>query len=270
MIRIDDGGRRSFSRRKALLVTLAAAPFGCRRSRPGIAASAEAGAAQPWGGLKVARVSSMRDDERGGSAVVVLHGWGAAGDDLVPLAEALNRPGVRFFVPAAPLPEMGGGRAWWHLDPNTRPPHAYSDQVPAGFQPTPDVLAARAAVQALIATIIERHAPASVALVGFSQGAMLAIDVALAGAPLVDRVAALSSVLLVDSVPALTAPHATRPRFLLSHGRQDPVLPFAGGSRAKELLEQHGFSVTWRPFDGGHEIPRPVLADVDRFLFPPP
>ena len=97
---------------------------------------------------------------------------------------------------------------------------------------------------------------------------MLSIDVALAGAPGVDRVVAMSGVLLVDSVPALTAPHATKPRFLLSHGRQDPVVPFAGGTRAKELLEKHGFAVTWRPFDGGHEIPPPLLADVERFLFP--
>ena len=215
------------------------------------------------------RVSGMREDERGGQAVVVLHGWGAPGDDLVPLAEALKRPGVRFFVPAAPLPEMGGGRAWWHLDPNTRPPHASTDQLPPGFRPTPDVIAARAAVQALIATVVDVYAPTSIALVGFSQGAMLSIDVALAGAPGVDRVAAMSGVLLVDSVPALTAPHPTKPRFLLSSGRQDPVVPFASGTRAKELLEQHGFDVTWRPFDGGHEIPRPVLADVERFLFPP-
>ena len=135
MLRIDAAGDASFSRRKALLGTLAAAPFGCRRS--GMAASDEAREILAWGGLKVARVSSMRDDDRGGSAVVVLHGWGAPGDDLVPLAEALNRPGVRFFVPAAPLPEMGGGRAWWHLDPNTRPPHADTDQVPAGFRGTP-------------------------------------------------------------------------------------------------------------------------------------
>ena len=102
------------------------------------------------------------------------------------------------------------------------------------------MLAARAAVQGLIATIIDRHAPTSVALVGFSQGAMLAIDVALAGAPPVDRVAAMSSVLLVDSVPALTAPHATRPRFLLSHGRRDPVLSFAAGSRAKDCWSNTG------------------------------
>jgi phospholipase/carboxylesterase len=225
-------------------------------------------AAQLWGGLKVARVSDMREDERGGSAVVVLHGWGAPGDDLVPLAEALQRPGVRFFVPAAPLPEMGGGRAWWHLDPNARPPHASTDQLPPGFRPNPAVVAVRAAVQTLLATVVDRYAPASLALAGFSQGAMLSIDVALAGAPGVDLVVAMSGVLLMDSVSALTAPHPTRPRFLLTHGRRDPVVPFPNGDRCRELLEKHGFSVTWRPFDGGHEIPPPVLADVVRFLFP--
>ncbi len=190
------------------------------------------------------------------------------GTILVPLAEALGRPGVRFFVPAAPLPEMGGGRAWWHLDPNARPPHAATDQLPPGFQPNPAVVAARAAVQGLLATVADRYAPTAVALVGFSQGAMLSIDVALAGAPAVDLVVALSGVLLMDSVSALTAPHPSRPRFLLTHGRRDPVVAFSNGDRARELLEKHGFSVTWRPFDGGHEIPRPVLADVDRFLFP--
>jgi phospholipase/carboxylesterase len=225
-------------------------------------------AAQLWGGLNVARLSDMGEDERGGSAVVVLHGWGAPGDDLVPLAEALQRPGVRFFVPAAPLPEMGGGRAWWHLDPNARPPHASTDQLPRGFQPTPAVVAARVAVQGLVATVVDRYAPTTMALVGFSQGAMLSIDVALAGAPGVDLVVAMSGVLLIDSVPALTAPHPSKPRFLLSHGRRDPVVPFSSGSGAKDLLENHGFPVIWRPFDGGHEIPLPVLADVERFLFP--
>ncbi len=227
----------------------------------------DAGGPRPWGGLKVVRVSGMRDDERGGTGVVLLHGWGAPGDDLVPIAEALNRPGVRFFIPAGPLPEMGGGRAWWHLDPTTRPPHAAADELPAGFRPTPEVVAARVAVQALVATVIDRHAPATLALVGFSQGGMLSIDVALAGTPGVERVVAMSGLLLVDSVPGLRTPPASKPRFLLSHGRHDPVVPFAAAARAKELLEKHGFPVTWRPFDGGHEIPPPVLSDLERFLF---
>jgi phospholipase/carboxylesterase len=226
-------------------------------------------AAQTWGGLDVVQLSGMRDGERGGRAVVVLHGWGAAGDDLVPLAQAFVRPGARLFVPAGPLPVIGGGRAWWHLDPEVRPPHAQSDQVPAGFRATPEVVAARAAVQGLIATIVDRHASESVSLVGFSQGAMLSLDVALAGAPRLDGVVAMSGLLLADSVPALTAPRATRPRFLLSNGRYDQTVPFAGGNRAREMLEAHGFSVTWRPFEGGHEIPAPLLAEMDRFLFSP-
>src|SRR5262249_28219662 len=156
--------------------------------------------------------------------------------------------------PAAPLPEVGGGRAWWHFDPDTRPPHAYGDELPPGFRPTPALLAARAAVQGVIATAVGAYAPATVSLAGFSQGAMLAMDVALAGAPGVERVAALSGLLLMDSILALASPHAARPRFLLAHGRHDVVVPFAGGARAKEVLEKHGFSVTWRPFDGGHEI----------------
>jgi phospholipase/carboxylesterase len=265
---LEEGHRRSFSRRSALLATLASAPLACRRSSARLAASSDAGAAQPWGGLSVVRVSSMRDDERGGTAVIVLHGWGAPGDDLVPVAEALERPGARFFVPAAPLPEIGGGRAWWHLDPHSRPPHAASDRVAPEFRPSPPVAAARTAVQGLIATVVDRYAPETVALLGFSQGAMLSIDVALAGTPAVARVVAMSGVLLVDSVPALIASHAVKPRFLLSHGRQDPVVPFASGTRGKELLEAHGFPVTWRPFDGGHEIPPPVLAEAERFLFP--
>jgi len=267
-VQSDIDERRSFSRRSALLATLTAAPLGCSRARRTLAAPGDAASSTP-GGLEVARVSGMRDDERGGAAVIVLHGWGAPGDDLVPLAQELNRPGVRFFVPAAPLPEVGGGRAWWHFDRGDRPPHADSDQLPAGFKPTPALLAARAAVQALITTVVERHAPESVALVGFSQGAMLSIDVALAGTPRVDRVVAMSGLLLVDSVSALNAPRPSRPRFLLSHGRQDPVVPFSGGSRAKELLEKHGFPVTWRPFDGGHEIPPSILVEVSRFLFSP-
>ena len=165
-------------------------------------------------------------------------------------------------------PRIGGGRAWWHLDPDTRPPHAQTDALAPGFRPTPAVVASRSAVQGLLGTIVNRYAPTTVALVGFSQGAMLAIDVALSGTPAVQRVVALSGVVLVDSVPALRSPAVTRPAFFLANGRQDPVVPFEGGSRAKALLEAHGFSVTWRPFAGGHGIPEPLLAEVDRFLFP--
>src|SRR5687767_3850191 len=65
--------------------------------------------------LQVATVTDMKESERGGVAVVLLHGWGAAGDDLVPLARRVARPRSRFFMPAGPLTRGPSGRAWWHL-----------------------------------------------------------------------------------------------------------------------------------------------------------
>jgi len=73
------------------------------------------------GGLKV-RLTGGTDGRGGGAGpvVVLLHGWGAPGDDLVPLGSEIDAPpGARFVFPEAPLPlQMGIGdsRAWWMLD----------------------------------------------------------------------------------------------------------------------------------------------------------
>jgi phospholipase/carboxylesterase len=221
-----------------------------------------------WGGLDLVATGPAGQGQSGGDAVVLLHGWGAPGDDLVPLAEALERPGVRWFVPAGPLPEIGGGRAWWHLDPGLRPPHAWNDRIPEGHAENPQVLAARAAVQELLRAIVLRHAPDRLMVAGFSQGAMLALDVALAGDPAVDRVAALSGVMLVDSLPLLHAARARAPEVLVAHGRHDPVLAFVGGEHLQRILREHDFPTTWLPFDGGHEIPDPIIRALAAFLFP--
>ncbi len=102
---------------------------------------------------------------------------------------------------------------------------------------------------------------------GFSQGAMLSLDVALAADPPVDRVIAMSGLLLADSLAGLEAERASRPAIFVSHGRADPVLPFSEGERAKNLLAKRGFDVTFRPFDGGHQIPAPIVEAVSSCLF---
>ena len=208
----------------------------------------------------------MRDDERGGTSVILLHGWGAPGDDLVGLAQVLDRPGARFIVPAAPLIEVGGGRAWWHLDAKDRPEPATGDEPPQR-QVHPDLKAARVAVQTVLKAVRQRYAPDRLCIAGFSQGAMLALDVALDASPSVDRVAVLSGLLLADSVAGLRAARATRPQVLVSHGHSDPRVPFRAGERATDLLRRHGFNVSFHPFDGGHEIPPEVVSGLSDFLF---
>src|SRR5690606_6768303 len=152
-----------------------------------------------------------------------------------------------------------GGRAWWHLDQPDRPAHAWSDELPPSFRPNRSVERARHAVQSLLRGARQRYAPESVALVGFSQGGMLALDVALQRDPRVDRVAVLSGVLIADSLPALHAAQPPHPRVFISHGKSDPVLPFQGGASIRTILEPRGFPISWHPFRGGHEIPRDVV-----------
>jgi phospholipase/carboxylesterase len=271
---------RSISRRGALLAAVASSHVGCRSgpdergagpssSGPSAGAIGATGAtgAIDSGGLEVATLGPMREDEKGGAAVVLLHGWGASGRDLVPLASAMSRPRTRFFVPAGPLAESGGGRAWWHADARDRPAHAWEAEPPPGYQPSRDVAAARLAVQTLLRSIKRRYAPDVLLLGGFSQGAMLSLDVALAADPPVDRVAVLSGVLLADSLAALRAQRSPRPLVFESHGRRDPVLPFPSGERARDLLTRYGFSVTWRPFEGGHEITPDLVKALAAFFF---
>jgi phospholipase/carboxylesterase len=95
---------------------------------------------------------------------------------------------------------------------------------------------------------------------------MLALDVALAGAPSVDRVAALSGALLADSSSALQTARAARPAVFIAHGTSDPVVPFRSAEIARDLLQRHGLSVAFHAFGGGHTIPRAITEQLGHFL----
>jgi len=106
-----------------------------------------------------------------------------------------------------------------------------------------------------------------VVLAGFSQGAMTAMDLALAVEGAVAGVAMLSGTPIV--IEEWTKELGKRPRGLpvfVSHGQNDPVLPFVASTWLKDLLTKNGAVVDYHPHSGGHDLGSGTLPKLVEFL----
>jgi phospholipase/carboxylesterase len=203
--------------------------------------------------------------------VILLHGFGAPGDDLVSLARVIDgKPGTRFVFPEAPLDLGGGGRAWWNID-MMRLQMSMMSGTPRDTSEVPEGLdTARAAVTALVRDVgKELGAPAEgagVVLGGFSQGAMLALDVALRSDLALSGLVLLSGTIVAENEWLPLLPKRKTTPVLQSHGDGDPLLPFNTAERLRDELRKAGLAVTWVPFHGGHGIAPEVLDTLGTFL----
>jgi len=193
------------------------------------------------------------------SLVILLHGYGSNGDDLISLAPFWRGalPATAFVAPNAPAPCPGapGGFQWWSL--TSASPSARAEG------------AARAApvLDAFIDAELARYglAEARLALVGFSQGTMMALHV---GPRRRGRLAGIVgySGMLADAA-GLADPSLTRPPILLIHGDADPMIPLAAFHQAKAALVQNGFAVESHVSPGlGHSIDQAGLQLGGAFL----
>ena len=103
--------------------------------------------------------------------------------------------------------------------------------------------------------------PARITIGGFSDGASYALSLGIANGDLFPRVAAFSPGFVISA-----AAHG-RPRFFVSHGRSDQILPIDQCSRViVPRLQAQGYIVTFREFDGRHEMPPDVAAEGLRWM----
>ncbi len=223
-------------------------------------------------GTLTAHVTGGTDREGGGSGpvVVLLHGYGAPGTDLVPLWRELAVPHeVRFVFPEAPL-ELGfGGRAWWPID-MARLQDRFSKSAVERLvaEVPPGIDAARGALLELL-SVLERDfgvLPEQTVIGGFSQGAMLATDIVLRTSRPFAGLALLSGTLISrdEWLPLMGARRGLP--VLQSHGRADPVLPFEVAERLRDELVAAGLQVEFLAFNGGHGIPGGVLEGLTRLI----
>ena len=218
------------------------------------------------GGLTV-HLSGGDDRQGGGDGplVVLLHGFGAPGTDLVPLWRELRAPpNTRFAFPEAPLAldADGDSRAWWMIDLAKFESALMRGELRDLTRDVPQGLAeARAQVGAVLDALVEDGTP--IVLGGFSQGAMLALDVALRTERPLAGLVLLSGTLLAEDEWIPLMPERKGLAVLQSHGRLDPLLPFSIAERLRDELTAAGLSVNFVPFNGGHEIAGSVIDGID-------
>jgi phospholipase/carboxylesterase len=190
--------------------------------------------------------------------VVLLHGWGADGDDLIGLAPYWGErlPEAAFVSPHAPFPcDMGFGRQWFSL----------ADR-------TPEVILAEVRLVApMIDAFIDDQlaalglSPGALAIVGFSQGTMMALHVAPRRAQAVAALVGYSGRLIAAEL--LAAETRTRPPVSLIHGERDEVVPAGSMERAGQALAAAGFAVETHLRPGlGHGIDPEGIAIAGNFI----
>jgi phospholipase/carboxylesterase len=178
---------------------------------------------------------------------------------------------IRFVFPVAPLSlngEFQDERAWWMLDMEQiarditsgrkRDVHA----VPQGLSE------ARSSVIAVLDELEQQWHISSerIILGGFSQGAMLSCDTVLrTERPFAGLILLSGSLIAKEDWVPLMAKRKGLPVFQ-SHGTDDPLLSFQTAEILRNLLAEHGLSLDWHQFQGGHEIPFFVLKQLAKFL----
>lgn len=206
------------------------------------------------------RVASA--EEPPGSLVVLLHGWGANGDDLIGLAESWRAalPRTAFASPHGPEPHPAYpiGRQWFALGP---------EPILRGPGSAAGAMAAAALVNAFAdAELARLGLPGSaVAFAGFSQGATVALAAGLTRPSGCAAIAAYSGTLAGGPVPE--GHDGPRPPVLLVHGELDDVVPPDSLGAAVAALSSAGIDVQPHLIPGlGHGIDAEGVALGGTFL----
>ncbi|MGB7408951.1 MAG: dienelactone hydrolase family protein [Pontixanthobacter sp.] len=179
--------------------------------------------------------------------VLLLHGYGANGNDLISFAPMWQDvlPNALFLAPHAPqqCAMMAAGYQWFGL---------------SNFDPVTlarDAASAAPAIHAFIDRKLSQYdlQDDALAIVGFSQGTMMALQVGLRRSPAPAGIVGYSG--MFTGGAGLSANDGAKPPILLAHGSADPVVPIDALHSSKAALNRLGYNVETHVAPGiGHTI----------------
>ncbi len=230
-------------------------------------------------GLRCQIVDALNPDTENSFLIVLNHGFGATGDDLVDIgswlleSQSVLQDRCRFVFPEAPVDlgmmGMPGAKAWWPINMaqlavmnQTRDYQQLTKLVPDGMlAATSQLYEGIRELQTLFKTPDSRTV-----IGGFSQGAMCSCDVVLRHGLKPALLALFSGTLLCHDQWLEFANRHEGCDVFQSHGHQDPLLPFAPAVQLSQMLFDNGFKTEFHEFEGGHTIPMSILQQFSQSL----
>ncbi|MCB1177535.1 MAG: esterase [Leptospiraceae bacterium] len=204
-------------------------------------------------------------------AIIMLHGYGADAYDLYPLSDYFKvKDGFDWYFPNGILEIPIGpgffGRAWFPISISEKIQNAVisgdwskiADFVPPGLDE------ARDKINTFIDLLPIPYN--KIILSGFSQGAMLSLEVFLHRKEDPHSLVLLSGTMLKEKEWRKLAKEKSGFQFFQSHGTEDVILPFKAAKRLEELLRDSGMSGEFVSFNGGHEIPESLIKRVNNYI----
>jgi phospholipase/carboxylesterase len=201
--------------------------------------------------------------------IVLFHGYGADMHDLQNMASAVPG-GDRFrwvFPNGIKQVELGPhfyGRAWYPIRIAEFEKAVREGRGILERQRPPGLDEALEQTESFVQSLGIKDE--NLILGGFSQGAMLAVELLARGSRNVKAALLLSGNLMdAENLKKLASRHEGQ-RFYQSHGTHDPILPYAGALSLEKLLTECGWTGSLDSFRGGHEIPLSVIQNLGHFL----
>jgi phospholipase/carboxylesterase len=200
------------------------------------------------------------------SAILILHGLGADGNDFVPVAQELDLQAVgpvRYILPHAPVMPVtiNGGyrmRAWYDILGT----ESQGRQDEAGLRQSQQL------VDELIAREVARGIPAErIVLAGFSQGCAMSLLAGLRQPQRLAGIAGLSGYLPLaeQTLAERSAANQATPIFL-AHGTHDEMIVLQRAEASRDALQAMGYAVEWHEYPMGHSVCMEEIRDLETFL----
>ncbi len=183
--------------------------------------------------------------------LVVLHGLGDSLRGYSFLPEALGIREFSYLLLNAPDPYYGG-YSWFDYLGDFRP----------------GVLRSRDLLLKLLEELKAQGLAASdIFLFGFSQGCLMVTDLGLRCAEVLGGICGVSGyVAFMEEYPGNFSPVAKEQRFLITHGRQDPVVRYEPSSYQFQRLRGMGVDIDYRTYDKDHTMLQQELNDISAWF----